>query len=500
MYPPQKHLIALATGTFLGFFVAGDAKAQINTIADFDFDTPTTAAGGFGFSGLDGNPNNPLAVTYSVGAGVPGATGLGGEVKITSSNASNLAAGTFAGGGVGSFNLGLDPQFVAGAITADLLEKVTVAFDLSTLNGASLDTPRFQPSGANSFDNRINLTSIPATTSGFESYTVNFADLDPFEVESFASTLNANETTNFTLQFNLDTVGEDPNATYVTNHGFAVDNILVTSLADLTIPLVTLDAVTAAGPSNSNFGGVIAGTQIYTLNTDDNVIEVDTRPATANGTAFVSQFNATLPDGFAVTVGEENTQFEIDIRLVEGNEADQVYVRHNNTGGGGGFGNYGIDISGLTIGDPEFTTLTIPFDVDSFSFGEVEALLIDDTEVQFTQFGFTTSFSDSPSVFEIGAIRVANVIDTGGLPGDANGDGSVDLLDLDILGSNFGLTEGATVAQGDFNSDGAVDLLDLDILGSNFGLSTGGAIPEPLSATLVLVASACGCLLRRSAR
>lgn len=54
------------------------------------------------------------------------------------------------------------------------------------------------------------------------------------------------------------------------------------------------------------------------------------------------------------------------------------------------------------------------------------------------------------------------------LPGDANKDGVVDLLDLDILGTNFGSSP-AGFMDGDFNGDGTVDLLDLDILGSNFG-------------------------------
>ena len=44
----------------------------------------------------------------------------------------------------------------------------------------------------------------------------------------------------------------------------------------------------------------------------------------------------------------------------------------------------------------------------------------------------------------------------------------------------------ATWSEGDFNGDGAVDLLDLDILGQNYGESLGGGVPEP--ATLGLLA------------
>lgn len=75
--------------------------------------------------------------------------------------------------------------------------------------------------------------------------------------------------------------------------------------------------------------------------------------------------------------------------------------------------------------------------------------------------------------------------------GDANGDRNVDLLDLDILGTNFGATD-ATYAQGDFNGDGTVDLLDLDILGQWFGNTYGelqvsgqGVVGEDLTASIV---------------
>ncbi|MEO0530762.1 MAG: dockerin type I domain-containing protein [Planctomycetota bacterium] len=97
----------------------------------------------------------------------------------------------------------------------------------------------------------------------------------------------------------------------------------------------------------------------------------------------------------------------------------------------------------------------------------------------------TFSFDGVTASFTVGDDVVAP------FPGDANGDGTVDLLDLDILGSNFGTPSGATFADGDFNGDGTVDLLDLDILGGNFGNSAPAfAVPEPTSLVIVLSAAA----------
>lgn len=55
------------------------------------------------------------------------------------------------------------------------------------------------------------------------------------------------------------------------------------------------------------------------------------------------------------------------------------------------------------------------------------------------------------------------------LPGDANGDGSVDLTDFGLLKANFGA--GTSRPQGDFNEDQMIDLTDFGILKENFGLS-----------------------------
>lgn len=64
------------------------------------------------------------------------------------------------------------------------------------------------------------------------------------------------------------------------------------------------------------------------------------------------------------------------------------------------------------------------------------------------------------------------------IPGDANGDGKVDVGDLGILAANYGRnlqSEGVASnlwwSLGDFNQDGKVDVGDLGILAANYGLS-----------------------------
>ncbi|MEM9295906.1 MAG: DUF5060 domain-containing protein [Planctomycetota bacterium] len=72
------------------------------------------------------------------------------------------------------------------------------------------------------------------------------------------------------------------------------------------------------------------------------------------------------------------------------------------------------------------------------------------------------------------------------LPGDANDDGAVDLLDFDVLAQNFGSTNPDGPETGDFNRDGVVDLLDFDLLAQNFGSSVPVVVPEPASAAMLL--------------
>lgn len=76
-------------------------------------------------------------------------------------------------------------------------------------------------------------------------------------------------------------------------------------------------------------------------------------------------------------------------------------------------------------------------------------------------------------------------------PGDANGDGLVDLVDFSLLKASFGTDDVFT----DFDESGVVDLVDFNILKDNFG--TSGSVPEPSGA---LIASICGFTVLLGAR
>jgi hypothetical protein len=86
-------------------------------------------------------------------------------------------------------------------------------------------------------------------------------------------------------------------------------------------------------------------------------------------------------------------------------------------------------------------------------------------------------------------------------PGDANNDGTVDVVDLGILSTNYdrpGLPHGSgqSWGLGDFDDNGAVDVVDLGILSTNYDwVAAGSPLPEP--ATLSLLGLAAAALIRR---
>lgn len=73
------------------------------------------------------------------------------------------------------------------------------------------------------------------------------------------------------------------------------------------------------------------------------------------------------------------------------------------------------------------------------------------------------------------------------MPGDTNGDGSVDVVDLGYLATYYGQATGATWAMGDFTGDGSVDVADLGDLATNYGTVSSSAVPEPSTLSLLVL-------------
>lgn len=86
------------------------------------------------------------------------------------------------------------------------------------------------------------------------------------------------------------------------------------------------------------------------------------------------------------------------------------------------------------------------------------------------------------------------------VPGDANGDGSVDETDALTLAAHWGLT-GMSWWDGDFNNDGLVGAADAAMLAANWNFISSESspvdVPEPASLTLMTLAAVWWCLRRR---
>jgi hypothetical protein len=91
---------------------------------------------------------------------------------------------------------------------------------------------------------------------------------------------------------------------------------------------------------------------------------------------------------------------------------------------------------------------------------------------------------------EVGKSIEAGATGAAGVPGDYNGNGTVDAADYVVWRDNNGLMSGATAAQGDGTGDGMVNTADYGFWRERFGTTVGGsavgmesfaAVPEPSS-------------------
>jgi hypothetical protein len=103
----------------------------------------------------------------------------------------------------------------------------------------------------------------------------------------------------------------------------------------------------------------------------------------------------------------------------------------------------------------KFTSTTSPY---SFSW--------DSTTATFGSHTLTAKAYDKVSPANTATSAGVSVSVNNAKPGDINGDGVVDVLDLSILLTNYGTTS----ASSDLNHDGIVNIFDLSILLTNYGL------------------------------
>jgi hypothetical protein len=88
-----------------------------------------------------------------------------------------------------------------------------------------------------------------------------------------------------------------------------------------------------------------------------------------------------------------------------------------------------------------------------------------------------------------------------GLNGDTNGDGKVDLEDLNAVRNNFGNSGQAGSTPGDaYPFNGIVDLEDLNAVRNNFGAAASSSVPEPSTWALFSVAGAALAMVARRRR
>ena len=160
----------------------------------------------------------------------------------------------------------------------------------------------------------------------------------------------------------------------------------------------------------------------------------------------------------------------------------------------------GINDSGVIVGTSETTA----GNMDAFIWDSVHGMRDMNTVFGPTGFnviptgwtlGDATGIDDRGGTLSVGVqtavVRAEDSLSGRWSPGDANGDGKVDINDLTIVLAHYGQT-GMGWAQGEFTGDGTVDINDLTIVLANYGQSLGrssngpAAVPEP--GTFVLLA------------
>ena len=210
----------------------------------------------------------------------------------------------------------------------------------------------------------------------------------------------------------------------------------------------------------------------------------DVAPGKAIGAAWAYEFELTLdPGAFANVFLDSNGAFA----YIESEAGDE----------GNAFANIKLYSPDLPFGDPG--GVNNPYDQDPQSLVAPPSGGVVDTQIELSHtFNNPTG---SPVTHLLRLEGTVSVFETGApeLPGDGNGDGSVDGLDYLLWAGNFGTHPGTDgdISDGDYNDDGWVDGLDYLLWAGNFGASVSStSVPEPAALFVLILGMALSAGLR----
>ncbi len=198
----------------LGLF-AYSCPADI--ITSLDFEGANDAGNAFGFGGGNG-------ATVDIGVN-QNAMGSSNGTDVAEFVVNSVSGNPFfAGGGLGVFDLSVDPSFVEGSLTVADLDRLSISFDVE-VEGAVPILFRLERSGF--FADALDLNVTPTADSGFQNVSVDLATLELSERNDLVNALNRDtSSTEIQLVFQFAVNPLQP------GNIVRIDNLLITSVPE----------------------------------------------------------------------------------------------------------------------------------------------------------------------------------------------------------------------------------------------------------------------------
>jgi hypothetical protein len=297
----------------------------------------------------------------------------------------------------------------------------------------------------------------------------------PISIDDAQRTLGFNFAIDYdTTKLDLadDTGGVSPAVTLGALYGGAGGWTMLSNVDDATGKLRVVFYRTSGAPMTASGGGVIANVNFAVKPgaAHDSVIPIDlSGPASVGGLAYTYGDGSLRIDAVAPSVLASNYRYQTAPHKLEVQFSEDVSAS-------------------LTSGDFVVVNNTTGATIPSGSFN-----LTYNAATNTAALAYAANNGVLPDGRYTLSVSAVNVTDAAGNPmasnlaftfffllGDANHDGRVNLIDFNILATNFGQSN-RDYTQADFTYDGVVNLRDFNILAGRFGAAIGpdGAIQPP---------------------